>query len=279
MVNLGCGDRYHPEWINIDIAPQSREVIRHDLSQSLPFEDASCDVVYHSAVIEHMRRTDVLPFLRECHRVLKRGGLIRIAVPDLEKLCQLYLLTLDAVTNGDANAGHNYNWLMLEMFDQTVRELSGGEMLAYLRQETIPNEQFVLERIGEEGRNLISALRQVRVTPRSEHSARWVSIKHLASIGRRLPNEIRRRLLSRLLGTDGIRALAIGRFRLAGEVHHWGYDRYSLFQLLLAAGFSEPRQQSAVSSRIHNWVNFHLDALPDGTVIKPDLFYMEAIKL
>jgi len=56
------------------------------------------------------------------------------------------------------------------------------------------------------------------------------------------------------------------------------YDRFSLARLLREAGFSDPKVQDAASSQIPDWDRFHLDRLPDGTLIKPDLFFMEAVK-
>lgn len=278
-LNLGCGARYHPAWINIDIAPQGPGVIRHDLSRGIPLPDASCDVVYHAAVLEHMRRSDALPFLLECYRVLKPGGIIRVGVPDLEKLCRLYLEKLEAALTGDGSAVHDYDWIMLELYDQTVREQSGGEMLNYLRQNPLPNEGFVYARIGEEGRQLVRALQK---QDGSEQAHPPVPVRSLFCRLRNKPHALwstaKYRLLQLLLGAGGMRALEIGRFRLAGEVHHWMYDRYSLARLLRAAGFRAPVVLDATTSQIPEWNTFHLDTLPDGTVIKPDLFFMEATK-
>lgn len=83
-VNLGCGSRYRPDWTNIDIVSCGPGVIAHDLNKGIPLPDASCDVVYHSNLLEHLQQADALPFLRENYRVLKPGGILRIAVPDLE---------------------------------------------------------------------------------------------------------------------------------------------------------------------------------------------------
>lgn len=274
-VNLGCGSRYHPEWINIDMTPRGPEVIKHDLSRGLPLPDAACDVVYHAAVLEHMRRSDAAAFLAECYRVLKPGGTVRVGVPDLEKTCQLYLSRLAAALNGDEAAAHDYDWIMLELYDQTVREKSGGDMLDYLRQNPLPNETFVYERIGEEGRQLVQALRS-----QESHSRRSLPI-HLQKLRRRLralPGAVKRRIVLWLLGSDDRRALESGRFRLAGEVHQWMYDRFSLARLLSLTGFVDPQLQDSSTSRIPNWTSYHLDTLPNGQVIKPDLFFMEAIK-
>ena len=273
-LNLGCGSRYHPDWINIDIAPHRPEVIQHDLARGIPLADASCDVVYHTALLEHMRRSDAAAFLLECYRVLKPGGIVRVGVPDLEKICQLYLSRLTAALNGDEAAAQDYDWIMLELYDQTVREKSGGGMLEYL-QNPLPNETFVYERIGEEGRQLVKALSQ-----QDSHSRRSLTafLHRLPRGLRALPGVLKRRLPQWLLGAEGRYALKIGRFRLAGEVHQWMYDRYSLARLLDLTGFHDPQLQDANTSRIPNWTSFHLDTLPDGQVIKPDLFFMEAIK-
>jgi predicted SAM-dependent methyltransferase len=274
-LNLGCGSRYHPDWINIDIAPQGPAIIQHDLSHGIPLPDASCDVVYHAAVLEHMRRPDAAIFLVECCRVLKPSGIVRVGVPDLEKLCQLYLSRLAAALNGDETGAHDHDWIMLELYDQTVREKSGGGILDYLRQDPLPNESFVYERIGEEGRQLVKALRQQDTHLRRSFLA---SPTKLRSRLRSLRGIVKRCISQWLLGGDDRRALEIGRFRLAGEVHQWMYDRYSLARLLRLAGFRDPQVQDADTSQIANWKSFHLDTLPDGQVIKPDLFFMEAIK-
>ncbi|MBS0187604.1 MAG: methyltransferase domain-containing protein [Planctomycetes bacterium] len=60
-----------------------------DLSQ---FSDGSIDEVYASHVYEHLSYMDELvPALEEVYRVLKRGGLFRMGVPDLEVICRLFL--------------------------------------------------------------------------------------------------------------------------------------------------------------------------------------------
>lgn len=278
-LNLGCGNRLHPEWINIDLVAHGSHVIQHDLSRGIPMSDASCEVVYHAAVFEHIRRADASAFLRECWRVLKPGGIIRIGVPDLEQLCRLYLEKLALAVTGDQEAAHDYDWILLELYDQTVREQSGGEMLSYLRQESLPNEAFVYARIGEEGLNLVKMLRRPPIQhPQSSSQGRAPFRHRVRRQISALPASIRNRLLAYLLGQEGRRALAIGRFRLSGEVHQWMYDRYSLDRLLCSVGFQDTQLQNAKTSQIPNWTTFHLDTTPTGEKIKPDLFFMEAAK-
>lgn len=278
MANLGCGRRHHPDWINIDIDPGDDGAIRHDLSRSVPLADESCDVVYHSAVLEHFRRKDALKFLIECKRILRPAGMLRVGVPDLQRICELYLSKLYAALRGDVQSGREREWMVLEMLDQAVREKSGGEMLSFLRGLDGKDEGFVYSRIGQEGRELVEEMR------RTEGNS--MSAVQPASGGRRTPRQwaggvrrlLRQRVLRFLLGEEGERALQVGRFRLAGEVHQWMYDRYSLSQILLEAGFVSPVCHGPSTSQIADWTTFNLDTLADGTVVKPDLLFMEVTK-
>jgi hypothetical protein len=190
----------------------------------------------------------------------------------------VYLEKLEeALKHAQANAD-DYDWIILELLDQTVREQSGGRMLDYLSQSPLPNEDFVYKRIGEEGRNMVRVLREQPINNSDRSSGRTEEISRRKPIPtlQTLRSKIRRRLLTRWLGSDWCRPLEIGRFRLAGEVHQWMYDRYSLARLMLTAGFQDPIQQSATQSQIPDWSSFNLDTLADGRVVKPDSLFMEA---
>jgi SAM-dependent methyltransferase len=258
MLNLGCGHRFHAAWENLDIAPHDPSVRRADVSQGIPFPDRQFDVVYHSHMIEHIRVDAVQPFLRDCWRVLKPGGILRVATPDLERLCAVYLQKLDAA------AADDHEWTVIEMLDQMVREQSGGSMLAYLRRQPLPNESFVLERIGEEGRELLASIRRPpSAAARTNHA---VSFKQ----------RVKDALVKRWYGADALVAMQIGKFRLSGEVHQWLYDRASLGRLLRASGFCDPVVRGASESAVAGWSGYCLDTTASGTVVKPDSMYMEA---
>ncbi|MDR2507797.1 MAG: glycosyltransferase, partial [Candidatus Accumulibacter sp.] len=87
-LNLGCGDRILPGFINIDTLPGVD--MQLDVRQGLPFPDASCDTVFSEHFIEHLDRREGLRLLREIRRVLKTGGILRIATPDLEQAVDDY---------------------------------------------------------------------------------------------------------------------------------------------------------------------------------------------
>lgn len=155
---------------------------------------------------------------------------------------------------------------MLEMYDQAVRANPGGETAAYLRQETIPNEAFVVERLGVEADRIISGN---RVTKKSKVHKILRALKPYLSL--------REPMVRLILGRE-YPLLKVGRFRNSGEIHQWMYDRYSLGKLLAEAGFSEITERSANESYLERWASFNLDTEPDSAIYKPDSFYMEGIK-
>lgn len=269
MINLGCGSRFHPAWVNVDIAPRDPAVTACDLSKRFPFADGSFDVVYHSNVLEHIRREHAPGFLRECGRILKPRGILRVAVPDLEQICRLYLENLQRSCEQQPEAAARYDWMMLEMLDQTVREHTGGGMAEYLAQNPLPAEEFIIERIGDEGRELIHALRSQSARDAASRKRRRFRINLKSFL---------RRCAERLLGEDASASLKIGRFRLGGEVHQWMYDRFSLARLMTATGFVSPQLMTPRTSQIPGWPEYHLEVGADGAVHKPDSFIMECLK-
>ena len=260
-LNVGCGERFHPEWVNLDIHPAAPGVQKWDLSRDLPFGEGSFEVVYHSHVLEHFSREDGLRMLQQCFRVMRSGGIVRVAVPDLEKIARLYLEALDKSLAGDRRWESRYEWILLEMYDQTVRDSPGGEMLAYVSRNPIPEEEFVKSRMGGEFRRM----------KRADASARKP-----AKLGSTLVNRASRKIARLALGRKGIRAHDLGVFRLSGEIHRWMYDSYSLARALEQAGFQSPTRRGPAESAISGWAGFHLDTEPDGSVYKPDSLYMEA---
>ena len=268
-LNLGCGSRIHPDWINVDLVPGPPGVIACNLTRGIPLPDRHCQVVYHSHVLEHLRHRDAPAFLRECHRVLAPAGVMRVVVPDLEGLCRAYLARLGLARASRPQAAHDYEWIAIELIDQMVRERSGGEMLEYLQRSGLPNETFVRERLGEEAARILSPAQPE--THRSWNAA-WRAVL------REIRTRYERMLSTVFAGREAAQALAIGRFRLCGEAHQWMYDSYSLSRLLLAAGFISPLVQSAHSSLIPEWPRYGLDVTPQGEAARPNSLYMEAVR-
>jgi predicted SAM-dependent methyltransferase len=237
LLNLGCGSRFRDGWVNVNFTSTGKDVIAADLGKGIPFPDDYFDAVYHSHLLEHISKSDAPFFMKECHRVLRKGGVIRVVVPDLEAIVKQYLTSLEQNRSGDANANSNHEWMMIELLDQLVRVRSGGEMAAYLMQDVIPNEDFVIQRCGTEVRKIIQSARQVKADAPAPRKNRF-------SLSRLFPR-IRERLICFLLGDEECTTLKLGRFRTGGEVHKWMYDSISLGRLLTKSGFENMVIRSA----------------------------------
>jgi len=256
MLNLGCGRCYHSDWINIDMQSSGSEVTAHNLFNGIPYADNSVDVVYHSHLLEHMPKQFGPVFMRECFRVLKNGGIIRVVVPDLEQIVREYIKNLENALNDDAHAANRYEWIMLELFDQTVRNYSGGGMLDYWKQNPMPAESYVFERCGSEAFNAVMSLRKIPSQPSSTQDPMILAMQN--------PN-------NQIL-------IQMAHFRTSGEVHQWMYDLYSLQLLLKQAGFSDIHKCKADQSNISDFQIYGLDTDNTGKIRKPDSLFMEARK-
>ncbi|MBP9155083.1 MAG: methyltransferase domain-containing protein [Xanthomonadales bacterium] len=113
-INLGCGSQIPDGWINVDYALGARlakipffrvfnkkvklfnldwndKIFLHDLTNKFPWDNSSIDIVYSSHTLEHFTKEDGRSFLTECHRVLRKDGIIRIVVPSLRHEVDEYI--------------------------------------------------------------------------------------------------------------------------------------------------------------------------------------------
>ncbi len=271
LVNLACGSVFHPAWRNFDVMPVAPEVKPLDLRRPLSFEDESVDVCYASHVLEHLRRNEAKAFVSECFRVIRKGGVLRLVVPDLESIVREYLRLLEEVEGGSIEARHNYEWIIVELLDQLVRNNSGGDMYRYLVGGKVPNARFVISRVGLEAERLIcegEGHKEILKAYKHQNTAHYL---------RRIREEIVAMFAVVFLGKDGSLAVREGLFRRSGESHLWMYDRYSLRKLLETAGFGKVKCCEAAESCIPGFEEYQLDTIK-GQIRKPDSLFMEAIK-
>ena len=118
LLHLGSGPHAEPGWVNVDkswtarvsrVRPLvvllaragvlndqqrqtrwPREVVQRDLSKPLPWPDRSARAIYSSHMVEHFEPLEAQRLLRECLRVLKPGGVLRLVLPDLEACVRHY---------------------------------------------------------------------------------------------------------------------------------------------------------------------------------------------
>ena len=88
-LHLGCGKRFFPGWIHIDRANYNHINYR-DITK-LEFDNDSVDLIYSSHVIIYFDREEIIPILKEWQRVLKPGGILRLAVPNFMMMAKLYM--------------------------------------------------------------------------------------------------------------------------------------------------------------------------------------------
>jgi predicted SAM-dependent methyltransferase len=269
-LNVGCGGKFHKAWTNVDMSSTSPHVKQHNLLNGFPYQNNQFDVVYHSQVLEHIPKGEAKRFLSECFRVLKPDGILRAVVPDLENIAKEYLRCLNAnLENATKIAEANYDWIMLEMYDQTVRNYSGGQMAEFLSQPNLINVKYVIDRIGFVGRTIVENSRRQRENYLKEPASgkrQKITIKKVLDYGLR---QFRKMYVTE--------AQKIASFRLGGEIHMWMYDRFSLSRLLSQVGFEKIEVMSPYNSKISDWNIYELD-VKDGVVFDPTSLFMEASK-
>jgi SAM-dependent methyltransferase len=101
-LNLGCGDLRPAGWLNADFATarwllQGRRWPQwsFDASRRWPCPDEYFDVIHSEHVLEHFIYADGIRLLSECLRTLRRGGILRLSVPDLAKFVDAYVSLRD----------------------------------------------------------------------------------------------------------------------------------------------------------------------------------------
>ena len=89
--NVACGPQVLTDFVNLDLFACRPEVISWDCRRSLPLGDGAAIGIRVEQFVEHLETREELPdFLRECHRALRPGGVLRIIVPDAERYLQAY---------------------------------------------------------------------------------------------------------------------------------------------------------------------------------------------
>lgn len=291
LVNIGCGSTWHPAWVNLDVRPVSPGIRSWNVADGLPFADGQVQACYASHVLEHLSRHQARTLLAECWRVLRPGGVLRLAVPDLETLAREYLKALASTAGGDPSARRRHEWMTIELLDQMVRTESGGDMAPYLERLPPDDVAFIRSRIGSEADGFIPTLPKAtapsttngfhRTGPRKALETVKALAKRLGGVGRSHDGGMDRLaicLSAMLFGERGKRAMQEGLFRQSGESHRWMYDRVSLAQVLQDAGFGEVRACTAFESWIEGFEQFGLDVV-GGKIRKPDSLFMEGKRI
>ena len=153
-LNLGCGSVRPGGWINTDsslnahiqripllgkvvhktlktVEYNNNNLVYMNLNKRWPNKENSVDIVYASHLFEHLTLNSAGLFLSESYRCLKPGGVIRIVVPDLYKICKRYIDSYES--SGEADPTQFIMWAI-----NMHREGQYGSKLGWIK-------KFVLE--------------------------------------------------------------------------------------------------------------------------------------
>lgn len=143
LLNVGCGGNrpVKEPWINIDnlhaIFPDVTKperinmdkefnYLNADLRNGIPFENDSIDGILASHFLEHLDAQESLKFLRECLRVLKPSGILRLSVPDPAKF---YKLTIEGCTDWGEPNNSGMSFMEMALFFNEHKQLVGIDAL------------------------------------------------------------------------------------------------------------------------------------------------------
>lgn len=90
MLHLGSGKRYIPGFVHIDINKFPHIDFVHDIRTLPMIKSNSVELIYFCHGIEYFDKIEVKTVLKEWKRVLKKDGILRLAVPDFEALIKVY---------------------------------------------------------------------------------------------------------------------------------------------------------------------------------------------
>jgi len=86
-LQIGAGPLSIPGWLNSDLIAAD---IYLDVSRTVPLPSASFSYVFGEHLIEHLSEPTAESLLRELHRILRPGGVLRLTTPDLQKIIAIY---------------------------------------------------------------------------------------------------------------------------------------------------------------------------------------------
>jgi predicted SAM-dependent methyltransferase len=254
---------FHEEWTNVQFSrlPVTHRpgMIVHDLRAPLPFPKDTFDAVYTNHVIEHLTPEEASHLVRDVRRVLKPGARWRISIPDLERLARAYVHGLETwLADPSPRNLARYEFSALELFDQMVRDRSGGLLLEHIKAGRFDVE-YVRRQTGDVFDDFLAAA--------------WREPTLIEKIRSRTVRE---------LATEAARRAKLvawrGDPRKTREATKWMYDRVSLPLLLQGEGFVEVAVKTFRDSDIEGWERYDFDRSSRGDYALEPSLYVEGRK-
>ena len=90
-LHIGCGSHVLDGWLNTDIFPEDERIRFLDATMPFPYEEETFKYIFCEHMFEHVPYVGGRNMLNECYRVLKPGGVLRMTMPTLNFLVNIYL--------------------------------------------------------------------------------------------------------------------------------------------------------------------------------------------
>lgn len=149
-INLNIGSaQYHIEgFIDLDLPSdwydkkRTRDFVAYDIrNDKIPYNDSSVSNIYCSHVIEHLEDKPVDFFIQNCFRVLKPGGVLRLACPDANFLWNVSQFENDywnfmQYWFDDGNNSNAESFSMVTKEDQLIRALATEKCQYYIHKKS-----------------------------------------------------------------------------------------------------------------------------------------------
>jgi predicted SAM-dependent methyltransferase len=119
-LHIGCGKKYLPGYKHLDVIDYEHVDFVCDARHLNMIKDKTVSEIYACHILEHVERSEVLGVLQEWHRVLKPGGVIRIAVPDFEAVVKEYndkkdLMCFQGLLYGGQSYDYNFHHVAFDI--------------------------------------------------------------------------------------------------------------------------------------------------------------------
>ena len=90
-LHFACGARYLDGWVNLDGPTIDTVDLKVDLRRRTPLPDHRADMIFCEHFLEHLSYpNEAIAFLKECLRLLKPHGILRVSLPDAGKYLAAY---------------------------------------------------------------------------------------------------------------------------------------------------------------------------------------------
>jgi predicted SAM-dependent methyltransferase len=142
-LHLGSGGKKIDGYKNIDIRylPGVEEVANVRFLRS--YKNGTVNTIYASHVLEHFGRWEYQAVLERWYEVLEEGGILRIAIPNFESICQWYLKTGDlskimGLLYGGQDYDENFHYVTFDFnsIERDLKRIGFKEVRIYDREKT-----------------------------------------------------------------------------------------------------------------------------------------------